>query len=175
MTVDTCIDCQTCINRMFNSGNKIEIGIGNITSDIVIILPMLSSKKNRNKILDDVKAMWEDITGKNILEECYITYHIKCPKHTSYDTSNAAVSCCNKILNKELLRVPYRYMIMFNTASIVLQNVQFNNDIFVYNNKSFFRLNFSYKTYNEASTKQDIKIKLCNIIKQINHDKLYKI
>lgn len=36
-------------------------------------------------------------------------------------------------------------MIMFNTASIVLQNVQFNNDIFVYNNRSFLDLIFLIK------------------------------
>lgn len=66
MTVDTCIDCQTCINRMFNSGNKIEIGIGNITSDIVIILPMLSSKRIEIKFLMMLK-----LCGKILLVKIY--------------------------------------------------------------------------------------------------------
>lgn len=116
LTVDTCIHCQKCISRMFNMGRKIEIGAGNIMSDIVIVLPRIFNKEYKEQLMKDIKAIWLEITGCNILEQSYITYDIKCSRLNPYGVDKTANVCCNKILNEELSRVPYKYMLVLGKA-----------------------------------------------------------
>lgn len=116
MTVDTCVHCQNCVNRFFNTGRIIEIGIGNISSDVVIVVPRIYSKERRDNLIKDLKAIWFEITDDNMLEHCYVTYDIKCPKRTSYGYDNSIYANCNHILNEEMNKVPYRYMIVLGNA-----------------------------------------------------------
>lgn len=116
MTVDTCIYCSDCPNRLFNTGRNIEIGIGCITADTVIVIPRAYAKESRDKFIGMLKAMWLNITDYELLEQCYVTYDIKCPKHASYNVSKDANMNCVHIMNRELIKVPFRFMIVFGRA-----------------------------------------------------------
>lgn len=167
MTVDACIHCQHCISRMFNTGVIIDIGIGCITSDIVILLPMYSNIALRNKMLEDLKAIWLEYTGCNILEQCYITYNIKCSNYSSYNIYNNAMKNCRKILNEELTRVPYSFMIMINTTRSVFTE-GCSNKVINYGKYTFYNIKFPYDKYNESKVKQAIKTEIVNAINYYN-------
>lgn len=168
MTVDTCVHCQHCINRMFNIGRTIDIGIGCITSDIVILLPMYGNKNFRNKLLEDLKAIWLEYTGRNMLEQCYITYNIKCSTYNcSYKLYENSMSNCRNILNEELMRVPYRYMIMINSTRTIFPN-GCTNKIINYGKYCFYNIKFPFDKYDEAEVKKAIKTDFVNAIKYYN-------
>ena len=73
----SCEHCKDCPNRLFNTGRTIEVGIGTITSNTLIIIPRTYGKEKRDKFINILKAMWLDVT--QLLEQAYVTYDIKCP------------------------------------------------------------------------------------------------
>lgn len=116
MTVDTCAYCASCPNRLFNAGRNIEVGIGCITSNTVLVIPRAYGKENRDRFIGILKAMWLDITNYELLEQCYVTYDIKCPRYPSYNVTKDANIHCNRIMCRELAPIKYKFMIIFGRA-----------------------------------------------------------
>ena len=107
MTVDTCEHCKDCPNRLFNTGRTIEVGIGTITSNTLIIIPRTYGKEKRDKFINILKAMWLDITNYELLEQAYVTYDIKCPCYSNYNLAGNSNKYCARILGNELLGLKY--------------------------------------------------------------------
>lgn len=169
MTVNTCIHCQTCVNRMFNINSIIEVGMGNITSDIVIVLPKVYSKQHGNTLFKDLKAIWLECTSSNILEKCYITTDIKCPKLNPYGRDITVCQNCNKILNEELSHVPYRYMIVFGKAiDVVFPGIKHNKYV-----TDGYRHILWFSPYNKTDgyDKQALKDFMSKVINWIHYEK----
>lgn len=116
-TVDEYIDCINCPNRIFNTGSYIIGGRGSIHGDIVFLFPKSDKEyNNNNQLFIDVGNLYDEYSGRNNTEDVYMTYSIKCSCSNNYDTYNAAVNNCRKILWKELAKINYKYLFIFGEA-----------------------------------------------------------
>lgn len=111
--IDNCIYCNSCVNKLFNHKRVILKSKGNIMADTVFLIPNKTYGEELHKVLYD---LYLDITGKDIYEECYVTYNIKCPYCYVYNFANKAAEQCYKILDKELTKVPYKRIFVFGEA-----------------------------------------------------------
>lgn len=115
-TVDEYIDCINCPNRIFNTGSYIIGGRGSIHGDIVFLFPKSDKEYNNNQLFIDVGNLYDEYSGRNNTEDVYMTYSVKCSCSNNYDTYNAAVNNCRKILWKELAKLNYKYLFIFGEA-----------------------------------------------------------
>lgn len=102
--ISTCNSCSNCPCKIYNNGNKIVFGIGNINTDTIFILPNYNLTKDNN-ILDIISNYYTDITGRNIIEDCYITRCIKCDSNIDYDVQSLSLHYCIHILLYEINRI----------------------------------------------------------------------
>lgn len=174
MSVDTCIYCTNCPNRLFNTGRNIEIGIGSVTSDTVIVIPRAYKKEYRDKFIGMLKAMWLDMTGYELLEQCYVTYDIKCSGYSNYNTTSVANCNCNRIMNRELAKVPFHFMIVFGRAfSTVFPNINVRQHI-VTNDAIALYIPLDLTKLNDTEHINVVKTKLGKAINYFNIKRFMK-
>ena len=127
--------CQYCPLRLYaNEEDKIIFGVGNIITNIIMILPSYDTKAKigYNTILKIVEDAYKDITGKELLEEVYVTRAVKCFKRTDFNLEKEAIKSCFSNLFYEIGRITPLKIIVFDK---LCYNVLFN-----YNNNGLVQI-----------------------------------
>ena len=115
--ISTAKCCQYCPLRLYtNKDDKIIFGVGNIITDTIIVLPSYDTKAKigYNTILKIVEDFYKDITGKELLEEIYITRTVKCFKQTDFNLEKEAIKSCFSNLFYEINRITPKKIIIFD-------------------------------------------------------------
>lgn len=109
--------CSECPLRIYaKKDENIILGIGNIITDIMIVLPSYDVKAQigYNTLLKIVQDAYKDICGKELLEECYITRSIKCLNKTDFNLEKDAIKSCITNLFYEVSRITPKKVIIFD-------------------------------------------------------------
>lgn len=109
--------CRYCPLRLYaNKDDKIIFGVGNIITDTIMILPSYDTqaKIGYNTILKIVEDAYKNITGKELLEEIYVTRAVKCFKKTDFNLEKEAIKSCSSNLFYEIGRILPKKIIIFD-------------------------------------------------------------
>lgn len=109
--------CKNCPLRLYAEDEQvITLGIGNIITDTIIILPPydFNGKILHKDLLDIIKNIYKDITGKELLEDFYVTRSIKCFKDTEFDLYSSAIKSCITNVYYEISRIKPKKVIVFD-------------------------------------------------------------
>lgn len=109
--------CSKCPLRIYaEKYEHIILGIGNIMTDTIIVLPSYDVKAQigYNTILKIVQDAYRDICGKELLEECYVTRSIKCLNKTDFNLEKDAIKSCITNLFYEVSRITPKKVIIFD-------------------------------------------------------------
>lgn len=121
LDINTCQICKNCPIKLYaKPDDKIIFGIGNITTDTIMILPIYDIKSNLNyiTIFDILRDNYNKIVGKDILEDNYITRYIKCINKTDFNLEKHAIRYCSYNLYYEIRRINPRKIISFDNNYI---------------------------------------------------------
>lgn len=109
--------CQYCPLRLYTGKeDKIIFGVGNIITDIIMVLPSYDTKAKieYNTILRIVENAYKNIIGKELLEEVYVTRTVKCFKRTDFNLEKEAIKFCFSNLFYEINRITPKKIIIFD-------------------------------------------------------------
>lgn len=109
--------CQSCPLKLYASDDDtIIFGTGNIITDTIMILPSYDVKAKIGYItmLQIVQDAHKDITGKELLEEMYVTRAVKCLNKTDFNLENEAIKSCLSNLFYEIGRITPKKLIIFD-------------------------------------------------------------
>lgn len=109
--------CQYCPLRLYaGKEDKIIFGVGNIITDIIMVLPSYDTKAkiDYNTILRIVENAYKNIIGKELLEEVYVTRTVKCFKRTDFNLEKEAIKFCFSNLFYEINRITPKKIIIFD-------------------------------------------------------------
>lgn len=133
--ISTAKCCQHCPFRLYtNKDDKIIFGVGNIITNTIMILPSYDTKAKigYNTILKIVKDAYKNITGKELLEEIYVTRAVKCFKRTDFNLEKEAIKSCFSNLFYEIGRITPLKIIVFDKLCY--------NALFDYNNNGLVQI-----------------------------------
>lgn len=117
INIKTAKCCQNCPLKIYAKENdKIIFGVGNIFSNTIIILPSynVNAKIEHNTILKILQDAYKDITGTDVLEDCYVTRSIKCLNKTDFNLDKEAIKSCISNLYYEIGRILPKKLIIFD-------------------------------------------------------------
>lgn len=133
--ISTAKCCRYCPLRLYaNEDDKIIFGVGNIITNTIMILPSYDTqaKIGYNTILKIVEDAYKNITGKELLEEVYVTRVVKCFKRTDFNLKKEAIKSCFSNLFYEIGRITPSKIIIFDKLCY--------NTLFNYNNNNFVQI-----------------------------------
>ena len=110
--------CQYCPLKLYVSydDDTIIFGTGNIITNTIMILPSYDVKAKIGYItmLQIVQDAYKDITGKELLEEVYVTRAIKCLNKTDFNLEKEAIKSCISNLYYEISCITPHKLIIFD-------------------------------------------------------------
>ena len=109
--------CSRCPLKLYaKKDDKIILGAGNVMTDTIMVLPSYDVKAKIGYItmLQIVQDVYKDITGKELLEEVYVTRVIKCLNKTDFNLEREAIKSCLNNLYYEIGRITPRKLIIFD-------------------------------------------------------------
>jgi hypothetical protein len=115
--ISICEVCSKCPCRIYaDEDDKIILGVGNIYTDTVVILPSYDVKAGIGypTILKIMQDAYKDIVGKELLEDCYVTRTIKCFNKTDFNLEKDAVKSCFTNLIYEVSRIKPKKVIILD-------------------------------------------------------------
>lgn len=115
--ISICEVCSKCPCRIYaDEDDKIILGVGNIYTDTVVILPSYDVKAGigYSTILKIMQDAYKDIVGKELLEDCYVTRTIKCFNKTDFNLEKVAVKSCFTNLIYEVSRIKPKKVIILD-------------------------------------------------------------
>lgn len=128
--------CQYCPLKLYVSSDDdtIIFGTGNIITDTIMILPSYDVKAGIGYItmLKIVQDAYKDITGKELLEDVYVTRAIKCLNKTDFNLEKEAIKSCFSNLFYEIGRITPAKIIVFDKLCY--------NTLFNYNNNGIIKI-----------------------------------
>lgn len=133
--IQTAKCCQHCPLKLYSSNNgTIIFGTGNIITNTIMILPSYDTKAKIGYItmLKIVQDAYKDITGKELLEDVYVTRAIKCLNKTDFNLEKEAIKSCFSNLFYEIGRIAPSKIIVFDKLCY--------NTLFDYNNNGLIQI-----------------------------------
>lgn len=127
--------CQHCPLKLYSSDDdNIIFGAGNIITDIIMILPSYDVKAGIGYItmLNIVQDAYKDITGKELLENVYVTRAVKCLNKTDFNLEKEAIKSCFSNLFYEIGRIAPPKLIIFDRKCYDI--------LFNYNNNGLIKI-----------------------------------
>lgn len=128
--------CKDCPLKLYvpSYDDTIIFGVGNILTDTIIILPSydVKAKIGYITILKIVQDIYKDITGKELLEDMYVTRAIKCLNKTDFNLEKKAIKSCFSNLFYEIGRITPSKLIVFDKHCYDI--------LFNYNNNGFIKI-----------------------------------
>lgn len=115
--ISSCTVCSKCPCHIYaDKDDKIILGVGNIYTDTIMILPSYDVKAGIGypTILKIVQDAYKNITGKELLEDCYVTRTIKCFNKTDFNLEKDAIKSCFYNLLYEVSRIKPKKVIILD-------------------------------------------------------------
>lgn len=115
--ISICEVCSKCPCRIYaDEDDKIILGVGNIYTDTVVILPSYDVKAGIGypTILKIMQDTYKNIVGKELLEDCYVTRTIKCFNKTDFNLEKDAIKSCFTNLIYEVSRIKPKKVIILD-------------------------------------------------------------
>lgn len=133
--IDKCPYCTNCLNKMFNKKKILLHSKGNKTSNIVFLLSNKFFNESMEKVLYD---LYKEITSRDVLDEVYITFAVKCPYCTNYNIQEDAIKHCYNVLNYELSNIKYSHLFVFGAAWQSVFSTKPKNGIYKFPNAKVY-------------------------------------
>ena len=111
--------CRGCAYSVYaKSSDTVTFGTGNIYGDFIFVLPAydFKTKVGYNTLLTYLRECYRNITGKDVLEDVYVTRLVKCNYYSEHNLYESAVNTCYKYLNNEFARIKINNIIFFGSA-----------------------------------------------------------
>lgn len=138
--------CSNCPMSIYHKDDaKVMLGVGNIYSDIMMILPPydVEAKIGYNTILKLLIDEYRELTGKELLEDCYVTRYIKCVNKTPFNIYVNAYLYCYVYIQYEIKQLRPLHIISFDAKfSSIARNIHYdvvevmNPGVLYYDNES---------------------------------------
>lgn len=117
--INDSIICKSCPYKIYsNKTDTVTMGIGNIFSNFIFVVPTYDSKSKvgNETTLTKLISIYHEITGKELLEQIYVTRLVKCYKTVDHNLYNQSVTPCSNYLMYEFGRLQGKHVIMFGTT-----------------------------------------------------------
>lgn len=126
--------CANCPLKLYaKEDDKVILGIGNICGDILFILPSydISTRVNYDNMFDITNQAYCNVTGRDIIEDYYVTRYVKCHNKTSFKLDDICVNHCFHNLLYEINRIKPKKIASFDrNLSNVLNGISANIRIY---------------------------------------------
>lgn len=162
--------CSNCPYRIYCDDNeKVELGVGNIYSNMMFILPSYDTKAKigYNTILSLLSEIYKEVTGNDLFENAYITRLVKCNKNSEHDLYTSSVDYCRIYLKYEFVKLrPNKVVFFGDTYDLFTKGNGISNIVDITTNH---RAKVE-KAYNPAVLyydNEELKDKLINRLKEI--------
>lgn len=89
--------CSQCPLKLYaKDDEKIMLGVGNINTNTIIVLPSYDIKAGigYTTLLQILQDAYREIKGTDVFEECYVTRSIKCFNKTDFNLEKDAIKSC---------------------------------------------------------------------------------
>ena len=109
--------CSKCPLKLYaKDDDKIILGTGNIFTDTIMILPSYDVKAGIGypTILKLLQDNYKNITGLELLENCYVTRGVKCLNKTDFDLNTEAIKSCITNIYYEINKIKPKKIIIFD-------------------------------------------------------------
>lgn len=156
-------DCSDCPLKIYAKPNEtITYGVGNINSNVMIVLPTydINADKDYNTILKILIDTYKEHTGKNLLEDAYITRIVKCYKNSPYNLIESAIDNCIIHVSYEILKFKGKYVIYTGNTFEAINDYHIANKIDIYDKFQLTMYSPAVMYYNNNTNKE-------NFIKQL--------
>lgn len=113
------ITCSNCPYRLYhNEKDTVTMGIGNINSNFIFVLPTYDTraKVGSETTLTLLIKAYNEITGKDIFEEIYITRLVKCYKNVDHNLYKLSITPCSNYLVYEFNRLMGKNVVFFGST-----------------------------------------------------------
>lgn len=127
--------CKNCPLKIYAKENEtITYGVGNIHSNVIIVLPTYDANadKDYNTILKLLLDTYKEHTGRDLLEDAYITRLVKCYKNTPYNLMDQAKYYCIFHTSYELVKHPGKYVVFMGNTKVDVDIYHQQNNIILY-------------------------------------------
>ncbi len=115
ININTSTNCNNCPMRLYTKDKHIVMGVGNIHSNYVFILPVYDDKTYET-IIKILQEEFVKLKGKELFEIVYVTRIIKCFGSNDFDIRLSAVKYCSNVLNYELRHIKQKNIIVFGSV-----------------------------------------------------------
>ena len=112
MVIKHCPYCDGCTANVLNDSGVSCDGGGNLATNALFVLP----SANHAEQVDDLKAIYEETTGKPFLENCYYKFAVACKTKGNYDVFNSAINYCRSVLYTEYVKIHPKHTFVFGDA-----------------------------------------------------------
>lgn len=140
------INCASCPLKLYAKNDTVKLGVGNIYSNYIFVLPPydFNANINYNTILSILQKEYKAITGNELLENVYVTRAIKCYEYSPYEMMDNSIHNCKDFLWYEFGKLNQKHIVLFGNVYDMLVNLDNPNiNYFLYNR-------FIHKVYNPA-------------------------
>lgn len=135
LVIKQCNTCKNCPLKIYAKENeRITYGVGNIHSNVIIVLPTYDANadKDYNTILKLLLDTYKEHTGRNLLEDAYITRLVKCYKNTPYNLMDQAKYYCVPHTSYEIVNHPGKYVLFMGNTKTNVDIYNEQNNIILY-------------------------------------------
>lgn len=166
LVIKQCSTCKNCPLKIYAKENEtITYGVGNIHSNVIIVLPTYDANadKDYNTILKLLLDTYKEHTGRDLVEDAYITRLVKCYKNTPYNLMDQAKYYCIFHTSYEIFRINAKYVIFTgDTVKKYIDSFHLSNNI-----STFGKI--TYTMYSPAVMFYDNETIKNNFIKQLTY------
>lgn len=132
--------CKNCPLRIYAKKDETIIyGIGNIHSNVIIVLPTYDANANKdyNTILKLLLDTYKEHIGRDLLEDAYVTRIVKCYKNSSYNLIDSAIPYCVYHTSYEIVKLNAKNIIFAGNTKNYLDDFHLKYNINIPNKISY--------------------------------------
>lgn len=111
MNINNCAYCEGCPTRILSKEGDFHENIGNITSQVLFVLPRYDEEA-----IKDLKEIYSLATGKPFEENCNLTYAVRCTPRSTYATYNNAINYCRGIFYNYFIKHPCKHVFVIGDS-----------------------------------------------------------
>lgn len=159
LVIKQCSTCKDCPLKIYAKENeKITYGVGNIHSNVIIVLPTYDTNadKDYNTILKLLLDTYKEHTGRDLLEDAYITRLVKCYKNSPYNLIDAAIPYCSFHISYEMLKINAKNIIFTSdTLKQFIDGFHSRNNIRTFGKNTYTMYSPAIMYYNNETIKSN--------------------
>lgn len=143
ISIKTANACSVCPHKIYcDEGDTVTMGIGNIHSNFIFILPTydIKTKLGYNNILSLLADAYNKIKGKSLFEDIYVTRLVKCSQHNAHNIYNSSIAPCSNYLSYEINKLYGKHIVFFGSS---YEDYNANGGVKIYTHNRFIHKLYS--------------------------------